>query len=227
MIGPPSTRDELLRRAHALAGRTFAEVAGSLGEEVPANLSRNKGWVGQLVERALGATAANQPVPDFEALGIELKTLPVDRAGKVLESTYVCAVPLANPDDVEWDSSVARHKLSHVLWLPVLAERTIALRDRIFGTALLWSPTEAEESALRHDWEQHLKAIRTGGLDNIRGSDGAVLQIRPKAADSRQLTWSIDERGEALLTAPRGFYLRALFTEMLLRRGFDPEANGP
>lgn len=214
------TLDELMARADRLAGRTIAEVAGSLDEVVPPDLRRNKGWVGQLVERALGATAGNAPTPDFPELGVELKTLPVDQSGRPLESTYVCTVPLAAPDDVDWESCVARKKLARVLWVPVLAEREIALAERVFGQPMLWELDAETEALLRRDWEGHLEAVRQGAADNIRGSDGEMLQVRPKAADSSKKTWTIDARGEAIMTSPRGFYLRTLFTEMLLRQHF-------
>lgn len=61
---------ELLERARRLAGRRIAEIAESLGLEVPADLRRHKGWVGNLIEKALGVTAGSAPVPDFEPLGI-------------------------------------------------------------------------------------------------------------------------------------------------------------
>lgn len=220
MIAPPKTREELLRRADAIAGRTLAEVAARQGEAVPADLNRNKGWVGQLIERALGASAGNASAPDFVELGVELKTLPVDRTGKPLESTYVCMVPLAEPDDVDWETSSVRLKLGCVLWTPILAERAIPLPERIVGQSILWEPSAYELALLKHDWEDHLRAIRQGGADDLVGNDGEVLQIRPKAADASQLTWGVDERGEAILTRPRGFYLRTLFTEMLIRQRY-------
>lgn len=220
LIPPPSSREQLLERADAIAGRTLAEVAERVEEPVPPDLSRNKGWVGQLIEKALGAHAGNAPVPDFVELGIELKTLPVDRTGKPLESTYVCMVPLSAPDDVDWESSTVRHKLGCVLWTPVLAEREIPLGERMVGQSMLWEPDAYELALLRRDWEGHLDAIRHGAASELRGHDGEVLQIRPKGADAAQLTWGVDERGEAILTRPRGFYLRTLFTEMLVRQRY-------
>ena len=212
--------DDLVAKADTLAGRTVGEVAASLDRDVPDDLRSNKGWVGQLVEHALGARAGNAAGPDFPELGVELKTLPVDRMGRPLESTYVCTVPLATPDDVEWEDSVARKKLACVLWVPVLAERQVALSQRTFGRPMLWRMDDVWESALRRDWESHLDAVRHGAADNIRGTDGEFLQVRPKAADASRRTWTIDERGESIMTSPRGFYLRALFTEMLLRQHF-------
>src|SRR5688500_18797590 len=86
----PATESELMARARALSGMSLAELARQFGIAVPEAQLRAKGWVGQLLERALGATAGSRAKPDFEALGIELKTLPVDGRGQPKESTFVC-----------------------------------------------------------------------------------------------------------------------------------------
>ena len=220
MVAVPQTIDELVGRADRLAGRTLAEIAEQVSATVPRDLTHHKGWVGLLIEQALGAHAGNTAGPDFPELGVELKTIPVDRSGKPFESTYVCMVPLAAPDDVEWASSAVYAKLRRVLWIPILAERAIPIGERVVGQPLLWEPDAYEIALLRRDWEGHLDAIRHGAADELSGRDGEALQVRPKAADASQLAWSVDARGEAILTKPRGFYMRALFTEMLIRRHF-------
>jgi DNA mismatch repair protein MutH len=215
MSSPPETEVELLERANALAGRTLGEVAAVLGEEVPDNLKRKKGWVGKLIEKVLHTSAGNRAEPDFVELGIELKTLPVDATGKPLESTYVTTVPLEDVEEAAFDDSKVLAKLEHVLWLPIHAEGPLA--ERMIGRAVLWSPDAQEMELLRADWESHIQTIRQGFVDNIDARDGDVLQIRPKAANSSSLTWGVDPHGESILTGPRGFYLRTVFTEYLLK----------
>ena len=65
-----------------------------------------------------------------------------------------------------------------------------------------------------------MERIRLGQVETITGRDGVVLQIRPKAADSKALTWGIDENGHRFRTLPRGFYLRPSFTAAILRQNF-------
>ncbi len=78
----PESERELLERAERLAGWTLAEIALDLKTRLPSDLKRAKGWIGELIERALGASAFSLPEPDFPRLGIELKTIPADRAGR-------------------------------------------------------------------------------------------------------------------------------------------------
>jgi DNA mismatch repair protein MutH len=217
-LSPPTSEAELMQRAHALAGRTLAELAHELGVAVPENLRRHKGWVGQLLELALGADAESLPEPDFRLIGVEMKTLPIDRNGKPRESTYVCTVPLDQGMEASWETSWICRKLSRVLWLPVEAEPEIPLAQRRIGTPLLWSPDEGETLALRQDWEELGDMIRMGELESITARMGTVLQIRPKAANSKVTCGSVGADGEAITTHPRGYYLRPAFTHAILQR---------
>lgn len=217
---PPETEDELVARAGALGGRTLGSVAADLKVEVPPDLRHAKGWVGQLVEQALGAYAGSRDQPDFVHLGIELKTLPVDGRGRPVETTFVCTIPLSEVGEVPWERSRVRRKLQRVLWVPVEGVREIPVADRRIGAALLWSPDAEQEAALRFDWEELAGIIGRGDVESITAHLGRHLQVRPKAAHSHVRRRSIDAEGELIETLPRGFYLRTSFTAAILRQHF-------
>ena len=218
--GAPATESELMARARALSGVSLGQLAGQLDARVPETQLRAKGWVGQLLERALGATAGSRAKPDFEALGVELKTLPVDDRGRPKESTFVCTVALTEIGHVEWEHSRVRRKLARVLWVPVEAQPSLPLAQRRFGEPLLWSPDGEEEAELRFDWEELAGRIGVGELEAITGHFGKHLQLRPKAAHSRVRRRGLDEDGAYVETLPRGFYLRPSFTLQLLRKHY-------
>ena len=176
-----------------------------------------KGWGGQLLEGFLGATASSLPEPDFQQIGVELKTLPINKNGQPCESTYVCTVPLQNNLNLKWETSWVRNKLKRVLWLPVEGERDIPFAQRRVGMAMLWSPTPEQEQLLKQDWEELMDMVCLGRLDDISARHGEVLQIRPKAAHSRILSQSHSEDGSPGQTLPRGFYLRSQFTRQILQ----------
>ncbi len=208
----PSSIDELVRRAEALRGRTFASLAAEFGVGVPDDLRRAKGWLGQLVEAALGAEGGSRPEPDFLALGVELKTLPVAEDGTPRESTYVCTAPTEGLFDPTWEDSHVRRKLARILWVELRGERSDAPGARTIGRANLWSPTPEEEAVLQTDW-QHLSELIVGGeLHRIHARLGRALQLRPKAANAEDYAWMLDEEGSWVRSVPYGFYLRARFT---------------
>lgn len=217
---PPRSEAELLERATRIAGEKLGTLAARLGVVAPETLTRHKGWVGNLIERALGASAGSRAMPDFETLGVELKTLPVDTAGRPLESTFVCTIPLAEIGQVEWQASRVRRKLSRVLWMPVEGIRELTVPERRVGAPVLWSPSEQELAALRADWEDLAGLIGRGAVESVTGHLGKCLQIRPKARNSHARRRGVDADGARLVTLPRGFYLRATFTEAIVRRAF-------
>lgn len=218
---PPENEQQLFAAALALAGFNLSELATGAQLTIPNDLKRDKGWVGMLLELYLGAMAGSKPERDFPELGIELKTIPVDAAGNPLETTFVCVAPLTGNSGVTWASSHLRHKLARVLWIPVEGERQIPLAQRRIGSPLLWQPSREEEEMLQRDWEELMDLIVLGQVERITARHGEVLQLRPKAANSKALTEAIGEQGQPILTLPRGFYLKKNFTGALLARHFS------
>ncbi len=213
----PASETELITRAQALAGLTLGELAKQYDIAVPKNLNREKGWIGLLLEHALGASAGSRPEPDFPHLAIELKSLPINQVGKPLETTFVCVAPLTGLTGATWATSHIKNKLAKVLWVPVVSEREIAIEDRIIGTPFLWQPSIEEEQLMANDWQELTDMIVLGKVEQITGKVGQVLQLRPKAANSQAKTQAFNKRGEPFLTLPRGFYLKTSFTHQLLK----------
>lgn len=212
----PQTLEQLLSQAQSIAGLTFGELADELHIPVPPDLKRDKGWVGMLLERALGATAGSKAEQDFSHLGVELKTLPINAEGYPLETTFVSLAPLVQNSGVKWENSHVRHKLSCVLWMPIEGSRHIPLRERHIGAPIFWKPTTEQERQLKQDWEELMDLIVLGKLDQITARIGEVMQLRPKGANSRAVTKGIGKNGEIIDTLPLGFYLRKEFTAQIL-----------
>lgn len=217
----PQTLEQLLSQAQSIAGLTFGELADELHIPVPPDLKRDKGWVGMLLEHALGATAGSKAEQDFSHLGVELKTLPINAEGYPLETTFVSLAPLVQNSGVKWENSHVRHKLSCVLWMPIEGSRHIPLRERHIGAPILWKPTAEQERQLKQDWEELMDLIVLGKLDQITARIGEVMQLRPKGANSRAVTKGIGKNGEIIDTLPLGFYLRKEFTAQILNAFLD------
>ena len=212
--------DELVHAANQLAGLTLAELAERCGIMIPSSLRREKGWIGQLLEFALGASAGSKPQQDFPELGVELKTLPIANNGIPLESTFVCTAPLLHQQKITWETSSVHHKLSAVLWIPVFGDRQQDIASRMIGNPWLWHPTTEQEKIIRRDWEEIMELIALGKVESISARHGEALQLRPKAANGQSLTPAIGGEGTIIQTRPRGFYLRSSFTRELLHMQF-------
>ncbi len=217
-IAPPRSAAELLDRARAIAGLSLAEIAARFELPVPADLRRDKGWLGQLIERALGASSGSLAQPDFPELGIELKTLPFGSDGLPTESTWVCIAHLLPGEMLPWQHSLVHAKLSHVLWLPVEDRDELTLSERRIGSAFLWQPDTEIEAQLQRDYEEIAEKIQLGEVETISAHHGEFLQLRPKAANASILTDAMGPDGELVKTLPRGFYLRRSFTRVILQQ---------
>lgn len=220
--GPPPDEGALLERAGAIAGARLVDLARALDvafddDALLESAPLAKGKVGELVERALGIARSSRAGPDLHALGIEVKTLPIDASGHVHESTYVCRIALDDVRDTPWMLSSARRKLSRVLFV-LVEPAALPLVARRVGRALLWSPDDVEDAILEADYEDHRDLIGRGLGDLLSASRGRALQVRPKAKNARERGRGFDEDGDALRVAPRGFYLRPSFTARVVAR---------
>lgn len=213
---PPHNEQELLRRADTLAGESIAQLAGRLDLPLATNLNHHKGWVGHLIEKYLGAQAGSQPKPDFPELGIELKTIPLNNRSSPRESTFLCAINLKRLYQETWQTSLVYKKITRILWIPVEGDPKVPLGQRRVGTAILWSPTQIQKEILRSDWCALTDRISMGELETITAAQGRYLQVRPKGANGKSLCWGVGKEGELILTLPRGFYLRTLFTQQII-----------
>lgn len=215
MISAPTSEQQLQQYAEQLAGSTLGTIANDLQLPVPKHLHRQKGWVGQLLEQALGATAASKAAPDFELINVELKTIPLNHKQQPKESTFVCSA--TPPFAIDWQQSLVWKKMRRVLWVPIEAESSIAIADRRVGYAFLWSPTTDQANILQQDWLELTDMLSLGNYAQLTAKHGTYLQCRPKAAHSRIVRNDIDSEGHLQKIIPRGFYLRTCFTQQLLQ----------
>ena len=213
---PPRSLTELEDRVGWLACRDLSEVEAAFGSAGAGPMRKRKGKVGQLIERALGASAGARSAPDFPGLGVELKTIPVTEQGRPRESTFIASFSLADAETAEWESSPVRQKLAHVLWVPIVHE---ASQMRI-GRPRFWIPTPDQEAVLRADFDDIVGMVAIGKGALLDARLGRWLQARPKAAHGEVRTRAYGHEGQIESLVPRGFYLRARFTGALLR---DPQ----
>jgi DNA mismatch repair protein MutH len=216
---PAPALDALLAHARALVGVELGELADQIGLPVPAGAAaRTKGWSGQIIERELGAGDGGGRGPDFAALGLELKTVPVDPPLRPRESTAVCAIDPVTIAGESWETSYVRQKLARVLFVALeVPPRSRSVGERRVAAVRLWSPSAAEEGLLRADFELFARDyFRRGRAAAITGHLGRVLQVRPKGRNAGDLRDGYDAAGRPARLGKTGFYLRAAFVASLL-----------
>jgi DNA mismatch repair protein MutH len=204
-----------------LVGVTLAELADGLGLPVPAGRVHTKGWSGQIIERELGADAGASRGQDFATLGIELKTVPVDRDLVPRESTAVCQIDPIVIAGESWETSYLRQKLSQVLWVGLEVpsiNHMSSVGDRRVVVVRLWTPSPEEQDLLRADFELFVRGyFRRGRGAAITGQQGQVLQVRPKGRNAADRRRAFGPAGEPVEIGKCGFYLRPAFVARILR----------
>jgi DNA mismatch repair protein MutH len=211
--------DALLAHARALVGVELGELADALGLPVPVGRVRTKGWSGQVLEQELGVAVGGGRGPDFEALGIELKTVPVTADLAPLESTAVCQIDPVAIAGESWETSYVRNKLARVLFVALeVPGGARSIGERRVTAVRLWSPDAGQEQALRADFELFVRGFfRQGRAAEITGHLGAVLQVRPKGRDAADLRDAYDAEGRPTRIGKCGFYLRPAFVRGILQ----------
>jgi DNA mismatch repair protein MutH len=214
------TLDGLLAHARALVGVELSELADALGLPVPVGNVRTKGWSGQVIEQELGAAVGGARGPDFAALGVELKTVPVRETLEPLESTAVCQIDPVAIAAESWETSYVREKLARVLFVALAVPPDArSVGERRVAAVRLWSPDAEETRALRDDFDLFVRSYyRQGRAAEITGHLGAVLQVRPKGRDADDLRDAFDAAGNPTRLGKQGFYLRPAFVARILRR---------
>jgi DNA mismatch repair protein MutH len=210
--------EALLAHARALVGADLGGLADALGLPVPVGRVRTKGWSGHVIEHELGVAVGGARGPDFEALGIELKTVPVTPALVPLESTAVCQIdPIAIAGE-SWETSYVRAKLARVLFVALEVQPGArSVGDRRVAAVTLWAPGVDEDAVLRADFELFVREyFRRGRAAEITGYLGAALQVRPKGRDASDLRAAYDAEGRPTRIGKSGFYLRPGFVARIL-----------
>jgi len=213
-------KNALLVQARLLAGKTLSMLAEEYALSIPPHLNQNKGWIGQLLERALSASSGNLPQPDFPHLGIELKSLPINKIGLPKESTYVCCLTEHDLACASFHESLVYQKLKCVLWVPIQSDPAIPLAERRIGMPLLWQPSQPIMQQLEDDFWELIELLLTGKRESITARQGYFLQLRPKGADSKSVEWVMSSTGESVPSMRLGFYLRTKLTASIVKQSY-------
>lgn len=198
----PISMEELMSRTSALNGMTVGELASALNIPLPYNPKSAKGFVGQLAEIALGATAGAKPVQDFVNLNVELKTIPLLRSCRPAQNTHVCILEHRFIRNQTFENSNFYNKIKRVLWLPVEGDPSISLHERRFGAGFLWSPDERQYGILHDEWEEIMEFIAINGIEKITSDVGEHVLLAPCGGTRNNYQY--------------GFYLRKNFTSEII-----------
>ena len=216
--------EALLAHARALVGVELGELADALGLPVPVGRVRTKGWSGQVIEHELGVAIGGARGPDFAALGIELKTVPVTPALVPLESTAVCQIdPIAIAGE-SWDTSYVRAKLARVLFVALeVPPGARSVGERRVAAVRLWSPGARRGGARCAPTSSCSCATisAAGAPPRSPATSAPCCRCAPRGATPPTCATPTTPTAARRASARCGFYLRPAFVARILRARRD------
>lgn len=178
--------ESIVHYATELVGKTLRETTGVDNID---DTSSRKGSFGNAVEYYYFKFDPNSsPSPDFNEVGIELKTTPLKRTKKgelvSKERLVLSMINYMNIVDETWETSTVLKKSKKILLLSYLYEPNINPVDYEFYLAELWSIPEEDLYTIKRDWETIVNKVRAGRAHEISSSDTLYLEACTKAANA-------------------------------------------
>lgn len=217
-VEAPDTIQKLYSNLEHICGKTIGEVAAELGIDVIKDLTSNTGWIGNLIESALGAQAGTKPVQDFTTLGIELKTIAINSAGKVANNVFITTVPQETFMMQSWETSHLLYKLQHILFIPIENNSEKAIAQRRIGRPLFWKPSVDELNVIANDWHNVMMLLAEDKMLKLPSGLGQALTVQVKALSSLQTRTIEDSDGFKHKVLPLSFYLKRSFVQQIIQR---------
>ena len=216
----PYDAESILRYAKRLEGRTLREVTGV--EEL-ADPRRRRGSFGNAVEEHYFRYDINSDShPDFDKVGLELKTTPVKRNARgelvAKERLVLTMIDYMNVVDEDFEHSHLLEKASDILLITYLYEPDVSPLDYVIEAVVRWGIPDEDLPQIRHDWETVVAKVRSGHAEDISGSDTLYLEACTKAANSSVRR---EQPFSDVPAKPRAWALKSSYMTTVQRRLID------
>ncbi len=222
--------------AQKLIGKSFRQImdddennlreeGATYGEADVAEVKRNKGNLGQIIEECFFHYSCNSDArADFPEAGVELKVTPykVNKNGTLAakERLILTMIDYMTVVDEDFDNSHFWNKSKLILLVYYLYMQEAKYNlDYHIGYAKLFTPPEQDLKLIRHDYEIIVSKIRAGKAHELSEGDTMYLGAAPKAATSanrRKQPFS-DE-----LAKPRAFAFKNSYMTYVLNNYIVP-----
>lgn len=157
------------------------------------NPRRRRGAFGSAVEECYFRIPANSsPKPDFEEVGLELKTTPIKRnKDGSISSKERLVLTMINYTDVVDETFETSHlfeKSKDILLISYLWEEDKDPLDYEIKLVTQWGLPEEDLEQISHDWSVVVEKVRTGHAEDISSSDTLYLEACTKGVNGKSTT---------------------------------------
>ncbi len=190
-------------------GRPFDQLASLAGREG----KQGKAAVAQVVRALIGERAKGRS-GDFLRFGVEVKTVPVDQSGRVVELMSFPAFVHEELVFEDWELSDLLGRLNRLLIVPVHRGPRTSLAETRMGQPIFWSPSETELDGIHQEWERFKALIEAGEARNLPlPSMTQYIHVRPKARNAQDR----DQAPGGFDVIKKSYWLNQRYLEEILR----------
>lgn len=222
--------ESIEKYAKKLTGKS---LKGSPLFEKEAEMIKNKGQIGQLIEKLYFGYDLNcKQEADFLKAGVELKTCPLRRIGKkrkssllreqkglsVKERLVLSIINFEKIHEETWKNNSLFNKVKLLLLMFYVHEKGMDKLDYAFELISLWKPSPRDMKIIEKDWNDIVEKIRTGKAHEISEGDTMYLGACTKGSTAkksfRKQTFSDIPAKQRAFSFKRS-YMDSVFEELL------------
>ncbi len=206
---PTDPVDALAHRLEPLVGLTITQVAEQHG--IAPGMSKNR--VSSVIRQAIGLRSKRLP-EHLEALGLEIKTIPLGPNANPYEAMSFPAFDPRELADEDWEDSDLLASIQNMLLVPVYRdERRSDLMEQRLCKPFRWSADREQLSGIRAEWERFRDLFSSGKADALpTEAVTRFIHVRPHGRDG---TDRVEAPG-ALVVPKQSFWLNREFVRELV-----------
>lgn len=182
----PKDKQSIIEYAQILVNST---LRNHISVETIQDIHKHKGSFGNVVEEYYFMYKPNSKSgPDFEKVGMELKTTPLkkDKKGNYSskERLVITMINYMHIVSETFETSTFLYKASDILLISYLYDKDKNPLDYIIEVVAEWGLPKKDLPIFKQDWEIIVNKIRSGKAHEISSSDTMYLEACTKAANS-------------------------------------------
>ena len=170
----------------------FAPYIGKMVDEICRELDlffdpSDKGFYARVARTILGIRKKNQKIYEFDAAGIQIKTMRIEPNGKSKEEMSFKAMDYCEMVDQDWEDSDLYQILTSKFFF-VIYKHDTKETPYILSQIKMWNMPERDLEIAQDGWEDTRHKIISGDYDNfIRIRDRRIIHVRTHGKDSSDL----------------------------------------
>ncbi len=139
-------------------------------------IKNDKGIIGKIIENIFQIKNKNDSDADWNDIGLELKTIPLNKKLNPKELTKICIIK-KNNIKVNWEKSQVYKKIKNILWIPYEGSVKIAISKKRILIPFIYTLTNKEEKIIKNEWEIIIESFLFCNNNNFFIKEGEFLKL--------------------------------------------------